>query len=289
MTQRRLLTAVVLAVAAAALHAQVQQQAPVPGRNVNMVSGDKWPDGDPYLQRQNEPSLAASTRNPLHLLGGSNDYRTVDLPVPVGTHEDGDKVETGDGWLGLYKSLDGGQRWKSTLLPGYPQDTSDAGRATPMYGYQAGADPVVRPGAAGLFYYAGLVFDRTGDPVTGAKKSRIFVSRFIDNNNKEAGDPIQFLGATAVASDSGETGAFLDKPWMAVDIPRPGAATCTILSPDGTPQQRAPDTRSGASSARPSRSSSRSRRACRTAAPTARCRGQRRARTRCRGTGRSRS
>ena len=39
----------------------------IPGRNVNMVAGTKWPDGDPYLQRQNEPSIAASTRNPLHL------------------------------------------------------------------------------------------------------------------------------------------------------------------------------------------------------------------------------
>ncbi len=27
-----------------------------PGPNVNMVSGDTWPDGDPFLQRQNEPS-----------------------------------------------------------------------------------------------------------------------------------------------------------------------------------------------------------------------------------------
>ena len=54
--------------------------AQIPGRNVNMVAGNTWPDGDPYLQRQNEPSIGASTRNPLHLLAGSNDYRTVDLP-----------------------------------------------------------------------------------------------------------------------------------------------------------------------------------------------------------------
>jgi len=67
----------------------------IAGRNVNMVSGTEWPNGDPFLQRQNEPSIAASTRNPMHLLGGSNDYRTIDLPGLPGA------AETGDAWLGL--------------------------------------------------------------------------------------------------------------------------------------------------------------------------------------------
>ena len=190
-------------------------QAQIPGRNVNMVSGVGWPDGDPFLQRQNEPSVAASTRNPLHLLGGSNDYRTVDLPGLV------DSDETGDAWLGLYKSFDGGQRWKSTLLPGYPQDQSPAGLISPLKGYQAGADSVVRAGTSGLLYYNGLVFDRGENG-----KSAVFLSRFIDNNNKENGDPVAYLGTKLVATAS--TGKFLDKPWMAVDIPRAGAAICTI-------------------------------------------------------------
>src|SRR5712692_2013060 len=52
-----------------------------PGDDVNVVSGTKWPGGDPFLQRQNEPSLAVSTRNPRHILAGANDYRTVDIPL----------------------------------------------------------------------------------------------------------------------------------------------------------------------------------------------------------------
>jgi hypothetical protein len=197
-----------------------QAQAPalpslVVSRNVNMVSGQQLPDGDPYLQRQNEPSVAASTRNPMHLLAGANDYRTVDIP---GNFEDG---ETGDAWLGLFKSFDGGERWSSTLLPGYPQDTTPDGLASPLKAYHAGADPVVRPGTNGLLYYAGLAFNRgEGAP------SAVFVSRFVDNNNKENGDPIGYLSTSIVASSSG--GSFLDKPWMAVDVPRAGAKVCQV-------------------------------------------------------------
>src|SRR6266478_6039055 len=74
----------------------------VPGKNVNMVSGTTFPGGDPFLQRQNEPSVAVSSRNPSHLLAGANDYRTVDLPGLLGIDE------RGDAWLGLFKSFDAG-------------------------------------------------------------------------------------------------------------------------------------------------------------------------------------
>ncbi len=200
---------------------------PIPDRNVNMVSGRAWPDGDPFLQRQNEPSVAASTRNPLHLVAGANDYRTVDLPGLPGGQEE----ETGDAWVGLYKSFDGGQTWRSTLIPGYPQDAAcdpartrhpDRARCG-LFGYQAAADPLVRAGTNGLVYYSGLAFDRGANA-----PSAVFVARFIDNNNKEGGDPVVHLGTTIVASDSGTV--FIDKPWLAVDVPR-GPATCQIVTP----------------------------------------------------------
>ena len=131
-------------------------QAPTPGQNVNMVSGTKWPFGDPFLQRQNEPSIAVSTRNERHLLAGANDYRTVDLPVA-------DIVPgpmSADAWLGVFKSFDGGQTWQSTLLPGYPQDKSAVGMASPLKGFSAGADPTVRSSTNGLFFYSGIAFNR---------------------------------------------------------------------------------------------------------------------------------
>lgn len=219
--------AAVGAVLAAAVWPAAQSPAPsmglVVGRNVNMVSGQTLPNGDPYLQRQNEPSVAASTRNPLHLLAGANDYRTVDIP---GSFDDG---ETGDAWLGIYKSFDGGERWQSSLLPGYPQDTSAEGMASPLKGYHAGADPVVRPGTNGLLYYSGLAFNR-GE----GGESAIFVSRFIDNNNKENRDPIAYISTSIVAKSSGKD--FLDKPWMAVDVPRAGAKACRISTLQPAPQ-----------------------------------------------------
>src|SRR6184192_2931536 len=98
----------------------LSSSAQVAGQNINMVSGTQPIGGDPFLQRQNEPSLAVSTRNPLHLLAGANDYRTVDLPLTDELPNGG--TLTGDAWLGLFKSFNGGQTWQSTLIPGYPQD-----------------------------------------------------------------------------------------------------------------------------------------------------------------------
>ncbi|HVB37140.1 MAG TPA: sialidase family protein, partial [Vicinamibacterales bacterium] len=216
---RLICAAVVGAAVVAAAVALTGAQVPVPGTNVNMVSGTGWPNGDPFLQRQNEPSIAASTRNPLHLLAGANDYRTVDLPgLP-----DGD--ETGDAWLGVFTSFDGGRQWQSTLLPGYPQDRSPAGLNSPLHGFQAGADPVVRAGTNGLLYYSGLAFDRGTDA-----PSAVFVARFVDNNDKENGDAISLINTSLVAVNSGRHGVFLDKPWLAVDIPR-GRGTCRIPAP----------------------------------------------------------
>src|SRR5688500_15755788 len=201
------------------------QQQIVPGNNVNMVSGTTFPEGDPYLQRQNEPSSAVSTRNPLHILGGANDYRTVDIPHPSDVLRP--QRMNADAWVGLFKSFDGGQTWRSSLVPGYPQDETPEGAASPLKvdgrPHHAATDAVVRAGTNGMFYYSGLAFDR-GD---GAP-SKIFVARYMDVNNLEAGDSISYLDTRIVDQDAGAR--FLDKNTIATDIPRTGAR-CTSTAP----------------------------------------------------------
>ena len=186
-----------------------------PEQNINMVAGTTWPTGDPFLRQQNEPSIAVSSRNPLHLLAGANDYRSVDIPFNAAARPDDE--ETGDAWLGVFKSFDGGNRWISTLLDGYPQQNN---LSSPLNGYQAGADPVVRAANNGLFYYGGIVLNRGNNPL-----SAVFVSRFIDRNNTEAGDPIAYLDTKLI--DKGGSGQFTDKPWIAV-APMTNGTQCSV-------------------------------------------------------------
>jgi Tol biopolymer transport system component len=191
----------------------------IAGRNVNMVSGDKLPGGDPWLQRQNEPSIAVSSRNPLHLLAGANDYRTVDMPISEGELPGKTPVAiVGDAWLGVFTSTDGGESWTSTMLPGFPQETNST---SPLKGYRAAADPVVRSGPNGIFYYSGIAFNRD-TPSIGV----VFVARFIDDNNKEGGNTIRYIDTKIIAK--GTASSFLDKPWIAVDQPRLPFSNITI-------------------------------------------------------------
>jgi hypothetical protein len=194
----------------------------VAGRNVNMVSGTVWPGGDPWLQRQNEPSIAVSTRNPLHLLAGANDYRSIDAYFEDELPGYEKESSARDAWLGVFTSYDGGQSWTSTLLPGYlyADTTPDGCPISPLFGYEAAADPVVRAGTNGLFYYCGITFNR-GQRGLG----KVFVARFIDNNNKETG-AIEYIDTKII--DIGNSGHFIDKPWIAVDIPREGSPTTTL-------------------------------------------------------------
>jgi len=179
----------------------------VPGRNPELI-------GDPRLNRDNEPSIALSSRNPCHLMGGSNSYGLVDFEEDLG-------LEEADAWLNVYFSTNCGENWTSTPLVGHQLDFSAEGLASPLHGLSAAADPTVRAGTDGLFFYSGIAFDR-GDGGIG----KVFLARWVDDNNSDGGNPFRYLGTTEV--DWGQPNKFLDKTWVATDTSRAWSQTCTI-------------------------------------------------------------
>src|SRR5918996_1517585 len=80
-------------------------------------------------RQNNEPFSVIDPTNPNMVVAGWNDYCSTDLGV---------------GWMGLGFSADRGETWVNSLVPGYPQDTSAEGTASPLYGSHTDAgDPVV--------------------------------------------------------------------------------------------------------------------------------------------------
>jgi hypothetical protein len=89
--------------------------------------------------RQNEPAVAVNPRNPLVIVGSSNDYCGV---YNDGADADGAPLPLGPVWLGYYRSQNGGTSFQSSLVPGYPGDTSPYGARAQVRTASAG-DPVL--------------------------------------------------------------------------------------------------------------------------------------------------
>ncbi len=187
----------------------VPSENPLPihaGRNVNMVPYDiHGVKGVKDFERQNEPSIAVSSTNPRFLVAGANDYSKVSWQDPG---------VTGDAWLGLYWSYDGGESWTSDLLP----ESIDG--QSPLVGYDAAADPTIRAGVNGWFYYSGIAFDRqeNGD-------SCVFVARLRDPgvyDQAYSTVTVNDIVDNIRIVDLGTSGQFSDKPWSVADVPRPG-------------------------------------------------------------------
>src|SRR5437899_7758392 len=118
---------------------------PDAGCGAGYVSAYTLATGTPYTDatlnectishgRQNEPAVAVDPRNTSLLLGSSNDYCAVyNKGIPAGA--------VGPIWLGYYRSLDGGGSWTSSLVPGYPDDSSPS-RAPPQARTATAGDPV---------------------------------------------------------------------------------------------------------------------------------------------------
>jgi hypothetical protein len=219
---------VVLAASAVAIAA-------IPGADVRLsndnpaggyVSDYTMVTGQPYTDatltectrsrgRQNEPAVAINPRNTLVLVGSSNDYCgvhnvTVDgVPQPVGPI-----------WLGYYRSQNGGSSFQSSLVPGYPDDTSPYASRAQIRTASAG-DPV-------------LAWDKHGRLFAGAESSEdpagtpkgfgdVWVATY-ENPAGEGGNSLddgkEFKRSVTVAKGSsapGTGGKFNDKTSIEAD------------------------------------------------------------------------
>ena len=205
----------------------VLAQVPQVGPNINMVSGTKWPYGDAFLTKQNEPSHAISSINSQHMLAGANDYRLVFNPLAEPDNPDGG----GDAWVYVYKSVDGGANWFAEPISGCKLNIKacnnpDNQPVSPVKGLDFAADPTVRAMPYGMFAYSFIAANRNS-----AAGGVTAVQRFIDkNDNKKIGDDPFFSDVINIL-DVGTRGQFKDKPGNIADVPgRPWNAgrTCVI-------------------------------------------------------------
>jgi hypothetical protein len=226
---RRLATVGVLA---AALFAVGVAGASTPGTDARLtndntayVSSYTLATGTPYTDqtltecsisrgRQNEPAVAVDPRNTNLLLGSSNDY--------CGVYNRGAAAgAVGPVWLGYYRSLNAGASWTSSLVPGYPDDTSPYAQLSLARTASAG-DPVIAWDGHGRAFFGS---ESSGDPAGTAKTfGDVFVARFANPGGPNAVDTtrdgLAYGGTTVVASGSsapGLLGVFHDKTSIEAD------------------------------------------------------------------------
>jgi hypothetical protein len=167
--------------------------------------------------RQNEPAVAVNPRNINVIIASSNDYCGV---YNDGNDANGAPIPSGPIWLGYYRSENGGTSFRSSLVPGYPGDTSPY--ATLAHVRTSGAgDPVIAWDAHGRVFMGS---ESSGDPA-GSKKTfgDVWVARF-DNPAGEHGNTLndgkRFLGSEVIDKGSSAPnllGAFHDKTGIEAD------------------------------------------------------------------------
>jgi hypothetical protein len=165
--------------------------------------------------RQNEPSVAVDPRNTSVLIGSSNDYCGVYAGSTPGNF-----VPAGPIWLGYYRSQNGGASFQSSLVPGYPGDTS-AYAALAHVRTASSGDPVIAWDTQGRVFMGS---ESSDDPAGTAKTfGDVWVARY-DNPDGPTGATIndgkRYRGTEIVARGSAAPnllGKFNDKTAIEVD------------------------------------------------------------------------
>src|SRR5207249_4027370 len=157
------------------------------GPNID-IAGEAPPD-----RQQVETTVAVDPHNTNIIVAGAQDLRLKPL-----NHR----------WHGYYRSTDGGQTWTTSLLPGFPGDTSPSGLSSPLHGSNATSDPILSFDRQGNLYYAGLVFNVSANGPLGngpIGNTVAFVAKYTN-------DGAAYSGATLIKGP-----LFADKEWIVVD------------------------------------------------------------------------
>jgi hypothetical protein len=166
--------------------------------------------------RQNEPAVAVDPRNPSVILGSSNDY----CGVYNTTDAAGNPVPAGPIWLGYYRSENAGGSFTSSLVPGYPDDSSPYAALAQIRTASSG-DPVIAWDAEGRAFFG----SESSDDPAGSPKTfgDVWVATY-DNPGGVAGatvnDGKRYRGTVIVARGSSAPnllGKFNDKTAIEAD------------------------------------------------------------------------
>src|SRR2546423_1803497 len=124
--------------------------------------------------RQNEPAVAVDPRDTHVLIGSSNDYCGV---YNNGADANGAPIASGPVWLGYYRSQDSGGSFVSSLVPGYPGDTSPYAALAKVRTASSG-DPVIAWDKNGRVFMGS---ESSGDPEGTAKTfGDVWVARYVN-------------------------------------------------------------------------------------------------------------
>ena len=218
---RSAIATLAIAVCSAALLAQI------PGRNVNMVAGTT------LARRRSVPAAAERAVDcRVHAQPAAPARRRERLPHgrPAGAAEQHRNRRRLAGRLQVVRRR---QHLAQHAAPGLPAGHRPA--ASPLRATAAGADP----GRPRRHQRPVLLLRARVRPRRRRRKSAIFVSRFIDNNNQEKGDPIAFLGTKLVDDERRRPPSSTSRGWPSTF---PGQrAACTITTTPGSPTVDDPD------------------------------------------------
>ena len=148
----------------------------------------------------NEPFTVIDPTDPDLVVAGWNDYCLTDL---------------GAGWQGFAFSTDRGETWTDSIVPGYPQDTSAEGMASPLFGNHTDAgDPIAAFDNEGNLFVGGIAFNRVG-----AINGDVYVATYLTDPHP-SGYPVDYARTRIVGRGTPSRnfqGVFQDKPMLEVD------------------------------------------------------------------------